>query len=287
MIKNLASQKVVFQAIDAATGLPKTGDAANITAYLSKDDGTVTILGDTTATEMNATNAAGLYLFDLTQSETNADKLVFSGKSATANIALIPVVIYTRPANASLFAISGAGEVTVGTNNDKTGYTASSVSDKTGYALSVTPAVAGDAMTLTAGERTSIGTAVWSTTVRGLTTFGSLIADIWANATRTLSAFAFTPTPSNAAETTAIKAQTDLIPASPAAVGSAMTLNLSQAVPTSNTAETVGDSLNASRADAFGRAVISGTTLTLYAADGVTIVRTFTLDSATAPTTRT
>jgi len=60
-------------------------------------------------------------------------------------------------------------------------------------AAMTTRSVAGDAMTLTAGERTSIGTAVWATTVRGLTTFGSLIADIWASATRTLSAFAFTP----------------------------------------------------------------------------------------------
>jgi len=47
---------------------------------------------------------------------------------------------------------------------------------------------------------------------------------VWGNATRTLSAFAFTvDTNANATET-AIKAKTDLIPASPAAVGSAMTL---------------------------------------------------------------
>lgn len=60
---------------------------------------------------------------------------------------------------------------------------------------------------------------VWTVGTRSLTTFGTLVADIWASATRTLSAFAFTPTPSNAADTTAIKAKTDNLPAAPAATG--------------------------------------------------------------------
>lgn len=63
-------------------------------------------------------------------------------------------------------------------------------------------------------------------------------------------------------------------------------IDLTQLVPTSNTAQTVGDSLNAARADGFGKWVQSGTTLTLYAADGTTAVRTFTLDSATVPQQR-
>lgn len=64
-------------------------------------------------------------------------------------------------------------------------------------------------------------------------------------------------------------------------------IDLTQAVPTSNTAHTIGDALNAARAQGFGKWVFSGTTLTLYAEDGSTVVRTFTLDSATAPTRRT
>ena len=63
-------------------------------------------------------------------------------------------------------------------------------------------------------------------------------------------------------------------------------LNLTQSIPTSNTAQTVGDALNAARAQGFGKWVLSGTTLTLYASDGATVVRTFTLDSATSPTQR-
>jgi hypothetical protein len=58
----------------------------------------VTVLGDTSATELDATNAPGLYSFDLTQGETNADKVLGTGKSTTANIKLIPLLVYTVPA---------------------------------------------------------------------------------------------------------------------------------------------------------------------------------------------
>lgn len=72
------------------------------------------------------------------------------------------------------------------------------------------------------------------------------------------------------------------------APGTAQTIDQSKAVATTgNAANTIGDCLNAARAQGFGAWKISGTTLTLYASDGVTAVRTFTLDSATAPTSRT
>jgi hypothetical protein len=63
-------------------------------------------------------------------------------------------------------------------------------------------------------------------------------------------------------------------------------LDLTQAVPTSNTAQTLGDALNAARAQGFGKWVLSGTSLILYAPDNATAVKTFTLDSATTPLTR-
>ncbi len=98
MFKNVAAKFMVF-AFDATTNVPKTGDAGNITAYVSKDYGTVTVLADTSATEMDATNAPGYYLFDAAQGETNADCLMVSAKSVTSNIKVIgaPAVIYTRP----------------------------------------------------------------------------------------------------------------------------------------------------------------------------------------------
>lgn len=67
-------------------------------------------------------------------------------------------------------------------------------------------------------------------------------------------------------------------------------LNLDQTVPfadiSAKTTQTVGDALSVARADGAGKWVLSGTTLTLYGPDGSTIVRQFTLDDATTPTTR-
>ena len=64
-------------------------------------------------------------------------------------------------------------------------------------------------------------------------------------------------------------------------------INMSQSVPTSNTAHTIGDALNAARAYGFGKWVISGATLSLYASDNTTVIKTFTLDSGSYPTSRT
>jgi hypothetical protein len=63
-------------------------------------------------------------------------------------------------------------------------------------------------------------------------------------------------------------------------------IDMSQTVPTTNAVHTVGDALNAARAQGFGKWVKSGATLTLYASDGVTAVKTFMLDDANNPTTR-
>jgi hypothetical protein len=116
MNKNVSGQKVTLLVIDIATNAPKTGDAANLTAYLSQNDGAVTALTDTSATEKDATNAPGLYDFDVSQAESNADKLVFSGKSSTANVRVVPLIIYTRPASFSAFVTpTGAAVGSVGT----------------------------------------------------------------------------------------------------------------------------------------------------------------------------
>jgi hypothetical protein len=66
-----------------------------------------------------------------------------------------------------------------------------------------------------------------------------------------------------------------------------MTIDLATIIPYTNTAQTVGDALNAARANGFGKWVISGTTLSIYAPDNTTILKTFTLDSIITPTSRT
>lgn len=104
----------------------------------------------------------------------------------------------------------------------------------------------GDQMQLEAATVTSIRTGlstltaqqVWEYSARSLTTFGTLVADtataVWAVATRTLSAFSFTPSlhaSYDAAKTAAqqddlllVKAKTDNLPDTPAAKGDEMRL---------------------------------------------------------------
>ena len=112
MFKNVATKLAIF-AFDTTDGSPKTGDAANLTAYVSKDYGAVTVLADTSAAEMDATNAKGWYLFDLAQAETNADALLFTGKSSTASISLVGQLVFTTPANFSTASIDSNGRVDV------------------------------------------------------------------------------------------------------------------------------------------------------------------------------
>jgi hypothetical protein len=73
-----------------------------------------------------------------------------------------------------------------------------------------------------------VAAAVWAVATRTLSTYGTLVADVtaavWGAASRTLTAFGFTVTATADPDTAAIKAKTDNLPASPAAVGSAMTL---------------------------------------------------------------
>ena len=131
MFKNVASQKIVVFAWDNAAGAPKTGDAANISAQISKDGGATAATNDVAPTELDATDAKGIYLFDMTQAETNADLVILSAVSSTADIDLQPVIIYTVEfgiANLNLGIIFGTAQT--GTlsitqcTSDLTGYTA-------------------------------------------------------------------------------------------------------------------------------------------------------------------
>jgi hypothetical protein len=82
--------------------------------YVSKDDGAVVAIAAASGvpTEIDATNAKGCYKIALAQAETNADKLLFSGKSSTANVVVAPAVIYTLPPNFTKVPIdSGTGAV--------------------------------------------------------------------------------------------------------------------------------------------------------------------------------
>jgi hypothetical protein len=96
MVRNLAGQSFTVFAFDLATGAPVTDDAANITAEISKDGGTLAAVDDTNPTEIKN----GFYRFDATQSETDANKIEIFPVSSTSGVQVILVggVIYPQRA---------------------------------------------------------------------------------------------------------------------------------------------------------------------------------------------
>ena len=97
MFRNVASQKVAVYAWDNAAGAAKTGNAANITAQISIDGAATDATDDVNPTELDAADAPGIYIFDMTQAETDGDLIVIVAVSATADIVLRPAIIYTMP----------------------------------------------------------------------------------------------------------------------------------------------------------------------------------------------
>lgn len=85
MYKNVAGQKIRVFAFDRATAAPVTGDAANITCKVSLDSATATALADVNPTETED----GYYLFDLAQSETNANTLDFYPESSSDGVQVV------------------------------------------------------------------------------------------------------------------------------------------------------------------------------------------------------
>lgn len=217
VLKNTASKVLVF-AFDRTTGAPKTGDAANITAYMARDFGTVTVLGDTSATERDATNEPGVYAFDTTAAEMNGDVLEVSGKSSTSNVTVLgwPPFISTVPQTGILapgtagytLALDSSGRVTVGSivNGAIAAATFAAnaldavwatttrlLSAGTNIVLAKGVGLTGlnDVSTADVATATQTGlTAQGYTTTRAdyLDTLNGLVAAIWASATRVLTA---------------------------------------------------------------------------------------------------
>ncbi len=181
MLKNTASQKVTLVAYDSATGKKKTGDAGNITFYYNGDDGGVTVFSTSSGhpAEDDATNSPGTYTLAVTQGETNYNKIMFSGKSGTSGIEIVPLLVYTYPTGgiASPTNITAATGITVSTNSDKTGYsvtglTASDVGaikTKTDFLPSATAGTAGGLFIAGTNAATTITTSLTTTFTGNLT----------------------------------------------------------------------------------------------------------------------
>lgn len=102
MFKNKANQGIYVFAYDTISNVPKTGDAANITANISKDGAAAAGVSDTNPTEIGE----GIYWFDLAQAETNADTIAVTPSSTTAGVQVDPTVIATG-ISADVTQISG------------------------------------------------------------------------------------------------------------------------------------------------------------------------------------
>lgn len=193
---------VTYVAWDTVNNVGKTGDVANHTLRWVKD-GTSAAPTNSPA-EVDATNAPGLYKLVLTASECTCDFGVLAGKSSSTGISIVPVSVSfeqlptAAPAangglptvNASNHVAGVAAAVTVGTNNDKTGYSLSAAAIQ----------------------------AIWDALTSALTTVGSigrlLVDNINATISSRLAAASYTA-PDNAG-IAAIKAKTDNLPADPA-----------------------------------------------------------------------
>jgi hypothetical protein len=169
MQKNVSGQKAQLFFFDATTGLPKTGDAANLTAYISKDGGAVTVLGDTTATEMDATNAKGWYQFDLTQAETNGDELLLTGKSSTANVTTGGRMFSTVPASFTSFVTPTGAAV------NATQFAGQTITAAAGVTLPSSVASPTNITAATGVVLSAAGVqAIWDALASALTTVGSI-----------------------------------------------------------------------------------------------------------------
>lgn len=156
MLKNTAGQKVAILAYDIANNAPKTGDANNITAYISKDGAAAVQSNDVNPAELSAANMPGVYVFDLTGAETNCETFFLYAKSATPDVQINPVKIETDPAlDVNIYYVAKTG-------NDANG--GHSMADaKLTIAAAISAAAAGDVIIVCQGtytEQFSIGKAL-------------------------------------------------------------------------------------------------------------------------------
>jgi len=177
-----------YVAWDTSAGAGKTGDVSNHTLRWIKD-GTAAAPSNSPS-EVDATNAPGVYKLALTAAEAQAVFGTLVGKSSTANVSIMPVsVAFERLPNAAPGADGGLP--TVDANNRVAGVqgtittldaldtaqdaqhstTQSAITDlndfdgtgatlHTDYDAAKTAAQAGNAMALTAGERTTLAAAI-------------------------------------------------------------------------------------------------------------------------------
>ena len=95
--KNKRGQKIVFYAYNAKTLKPVTRDAKNIVGHLSKDTKVTKPIVEEYPTELNVASHSGVYFYNLTQEETDAELIIFSAKSVTPDVVIESQFILVEP----------------------------------------------------------------------------------------------------------------------------------------------------------------------------------------------
>lgn len=105
MPKRNSTYYATIYAIDVTTGEGKTGDAANISLFVSLDGGAPQPVTNTVV-ELSPVNAPGSYQVLLTASEMNAESIELTGYSSTPGINIYPKS-FTTVMNANLTEVNG------------------------------------------------------------------------------------------------------------------------------------------------------------------------------------
>lgn len=143
MLKNVANQIISVRAWK--NGSPFTADASQITAVISLDGAAAVATNDVNPSPVS--NIVGLFIFNLTQAETNAAHISLEPSTTETDVTLTPVEIYTEAAPLTAQQVWE--------------YATRSLTDKTNFELiaaynpAKSAAQAGDAMALITGAITA------------------------------------------------------------------------------------------------------------------------------------
>ncbi len=111
--KNTPNQKLGIFAYNEYFGTGVINDEANITAQISIDFGASAALNDLHPAPLDDTNHPGVYVFDLTQAETNGDVLMITPSSSGDGVLIDPIQVFTTPSGFGNLIIDNNGKVVV------------------------------------------------------------------------------------------------------------------------------------------------------------------------------
>lgn len=259
MLKNQAAT-ITYLAWDTVAQAGKTGDASNHTIR-GVGDGTE-FTPAASPVEVDATHAPGLYKLALASGETNYADLTIGGASSTSGIVITPRFYspdQNVPQTGDTFARIGTNGASLTAVGDaRLAHLDADVSTRSTYAGGAVASVTGSVGSVTGSVGGPLGDA----------RIANLDAPVSSRSTYAGGAVASVTSP-----VTISLSQTGLSPRG---------LDL-----VSDGALTVGDALVAAIAGAAGKQSVSGTIYTVETPHTGTAIRTFVLDSSSAPTTRT